>query len=143
MGRLDYEGRAALTDDGNTIVRWKNGSGTTSVRGTLADPSTSEDNAVRIASAGSEDVIGVFYESGIANGDDVWVATSGRVQMLLEDGVGAVRGQYLITSTTAGGRVEAVSSLPSLFQRDRKVGMATESVAAGTDVLVWGAFIIR
>ena len=108
-----------------------------SVKGTIVDASTGTDNAADIADTDSTDPIGVIYNSGVADGSEVWVVVAGIAQVLLEDTTASTRGNWVRTSSTTAGRADATTGSPpgADVKHWQEVGHCTETQGAGTDVL--------
>ena len=87
-----YTEKVRLTPEGGIAVRLTNKTGSASVKGTLCELSPSVDSAVVTVGANEPDVIGVMYESGIADGSDVWVVIQGVAEVLLKDTTASTRG---------------------------------------------------
>lgn len=130
-----------VDENGVTFVRMLNDTGLPSVLGEAVVASTSTDNAVELTGAAEPNPIGAMGEWGIADGQLVWVARMGPVQFLLEDGTASVHGNWVKTSDTDPGRVDATNANPpgggvaQLDEHVREVGHAVESQGSGTDVL--------
>ena len=90
-----------FTTEGGVYETYVNNTGT-SVKGTIVIASTSVDNGVDIAPANSISAIGIIYESGIANGNNVKVVVYGKAEVLLKNDVAATRGYWCGVSDTAG-----------------------------------------
>ena len=127
------------TGDGSSQCRLTNRTGAVSVKGTVVETSDAYDLAVKACGADEIDAIGVIMESGVADGDEVWVATSGIAQVLLEDGTAATRNYWVRTSTTQAGRADATTAAPpgAVLTHFGEVGHSLQNVAAGTDQLCW------
>lgn len=67
----------AWTSESGLAVQLINKTGAVSVKGEVVEPSDSVDNAVDKIVVDVPDPIGVFYESGIADGSLAWVVVSG------------------------------------------------------------------
>jgi hypothetical protein len=127
------------TPEGGMIERYINDTGASSVKGTVVEVARNAvDDAVDIAGTSSDDVIGVIYDDGVADGDFVWVVTQGKAQVLLEDGTIATRGFWVGTGLTTPGRADATSADPPGFvlRHFDEIGHCLETKGAGTDVLV-------
>ncbi len=85
----------------------------------------------------SGEFVGAMGESGIADGQPVWVARAGPVQFLLEDSTAATHGNWVQTSDSVAGRVDATNaSAPgAVIAHFQEVGHCVESKGSGTDVL--------
>lgn len=66
-----------LTPEGGLAVRRTNKTGSNSIQGYVVETDASIANAVDLVGVGDPDPIGVFYESGIADGEEAWVVVSG------------------------------------------------------------------
>ncbi len=125
--------------------RLLNKTGASSVLGTVVEASTTDDLAVGITGANDTQPIGVIGESGIADGELVWVANAGPAQCLLQDGTGTTSGHWARTSITTAGRVDATNPVPpgggtpELDRHMNEIGHSHEDKTSGTDVLcrVW------
>lgn len=82
--------KVLLTPLGGIAVQLINKSGAPSVKGYVVTPSDSVDSAVRLVVKDVPNPIGVFYESGIADGSLVWVVLHGIAEV------------YFVGSTTLG-----------------------------------------
>lgn len=65
------------TEDGGVAVRMINDTGASTVKGYVLQPSSSIDLGVKLIVKDIPNPIGVFYESGIADGQYTWVVVSG------------------------------------------------------------------
>ena len=70
------------TPEGGLAVRMINSTGAVSVKGTVVQASPTHDRGVYPIQQNIPDPIGVIYESGIADGKDVWVVISGIADVL-------------------------------------------------------------
>ncbi len=126
----------AITREGGFAQRYTNKTGAASVKGTAVEASASADNAVDIADVSDVEPIGFIYNSGIADGNDVWVVTNGKAQGLMENSSACVRGDWMGISDSAAGRLQCSTEPPATVKHDQECGHSVESVNAGTDVLV-------
>lgn len=124
------------TADGGNYLNLINQTGATSIKGTLITISSTLDNAVRISTDARSVVCGVIYEDGIANGSTVKVVVSGKAQVLLKNTIAAVHGDWVGISNVAGRAYTKTDPPTGNAEHDLQVGLALESKAAGTDVLV-------
>ena len=83
-------GKVWFTTTGGVAVKLTNKTGGDSVKGEVVTPSSTVDNAVSKIVVDVPDPIGVFYESGIADGSEAWVVVAGIADV------------YFIGSTTRG-----------------------------------------
>ena len=79
-----------ITVEGGMAVKLTNNTGAATVKGNVVTNSATTANAVVLAVDGEPDALGVFYESGIANGAAAWVVVSGIADV------------YFAASTTLG-----------------------------------------
>jgi hypothetical protein len=71
-----------FTPEGGLAVRMLNKTGGISVKGTVVACSSTTDNAVQKIAVDVPDPIGVIYDSGVADGEYVWVVKSGIAEVL-------------------------------------------------------------
>lgn len=133
-GRLPTSSGMGFTPEGGLYITYINGTGATSVKGTIVVCSSTQDNAVSIAPASSLMPIGVVYDNGIANGGNIKVVVLGKAQVLLINGTTSTRGYWCGVGTTAG-RMTQQSSPPSSATHNSQIGTALQSIASGTNVL--------
>lgn len=79
-----------VTPEGGTAILLTNKTGANSVKGEVVSVSPTFNNAVAKIIVNVPDPIGVFYESGIADGSEVWIVVSGIADV------------YFIGNTTRG-----------------------------------------
>jgi hypothetical protein len=139
--RMHYD---STTGERGTQIKITNRTGETSVKGKLVHPSSTNDNSVELVSAASPYTpCGVIYQSGIANGSDMWIWCPGStVEFLMENNDATTRQDWLRASDTTNGRVQssAVPTPPNADSHFAECGHALESNAGGTDQLVLGFF---
>lgn len=131
--------RFKITREGGFAIRLTNKTGAVSVKGTVITIATSADNAITLQT-NEFDAIGVIYEDGRADGEEVWVVVTGRAQVLLADTTACTRGNLFICSPV-DGRALAItnpgSGLPATETHFKEIGHCTETVSAGTSKLAW------
>lgn len=115
-------GVALLTKEGGHAFPSINGTGSTSVPGTLVIQSNSADETFEEVQAGNADCIGIVYNA-VADGEVGWVVHTGRGRVLLESGTGCSSGDSLGVSESENGRAVAGAD-------DNLIGIATETVDA-------------
>jgi len=134
--------KSKITPEGGFAELLVNKTGAASVVGKTVQIEATTDSAVDICDADGQEMIGAMYEAGIADGDDVWVVTAGRAQVLLKDATAGTRGYWVKTSDVAG-RVDATNAAPpggGVVQIDthmQECGHCMQTIGAGTDVLCW------
>ena len=129
--------KIGFTPDGGLAIRIVNGTGAPSIRGTVVAASPSADNKVHLQDD-EFDSVGVVYESGVADGDEMWVVVSGMAYIMLKDGEACTR-EFLAIASATTGRFEAIavpSVSPVVAEHFKEIGHTLESVAGGTSVLV-------
>lgn len=129
------------TPEGGIAFQFINKTGSASVKGTPVQAGTTLFNSINIVPSDDPDPIGVIYNSGIADGDLVWVVCFGKAQILLENGTASTFGNWARISATVAGRIDATLAGPpggTIIEIDnhfREIGHCLESVTAGTDKL--------
>lgn len=123
-----------ITAEGGYAVKLTNKTGAVSVKGYVVCLSSTLNNAVQKTVVDQPDAIGVVYESGVADGYEMWVVVSGIADVYF---IGSTTRKYLArTFITADGAsyvsgqaiAEAVPSLP--FATDKhfcEIGHILES----------------
>lgn len=143
ISMIQVGGKVAIGYDSTTgerglLVRAINGTGATSVKGTVVSRSTTVDEEI-VLQANEFDAIGVVAEGGIANGEECWIWKNGSVcQVLFKDGESATRGYLALASDTDGRalNIAVPSTNPTIGEHFKEIGHVCESAASGTDVLV-------
>lgn len=136
------DGNIGLTSIGGLAIKFVNKTGSNTVKGTIIEPSLTNDNAFAVIVAAAPDPLGVVFEDGIADGQLVWVIIQGIVDVLLEDTTASTRHNWCKVSDTQAGRVDATNAVPpsgGIVQADehfREIGHCLQSVGSGTDVLM-------
>jgi hypothetical protein len=121
-----------FTSEGGLAVLLTNKTGGASVKGRLVEDSATTDMAVDYTDAGSVDPIGVFYESGIADGDEAWIVVAGIAYVALGDNEATTRGNWVETHNAEAGYADATAASPAASPGHfEEIGHALESVAAG------------
>lgn len=117
--------KVKLTAEGGVAIKVTNKTGASSVKGYLVSSSTAVNNAVILTSVGVPDCIGVCYEAGVADGQDMWVVVSGIADVYFW--ANTVRGNFARigwdtdTGEAAGQAIsEAVPTTP--FATDKHFG---------------------
>ncbi|WMJ84813.1 hypothetical protein ACS3UN_05185 [Oscillospiraceae bacterium LTW-04] len=123
-----------FTSEGGIYETFINKIGANSVKGTIVIASTSVDNAVSIAPAGSSMPIGIIYESGIADGSAVKVVVYGKAQVLLAGGQSATHGNWCGVSNSVAGRMYQ-DITPRIVYHYQEIGHSIQTSSSGVDVL--------
>lgn len=128
-----------FTAEGGLAVRYLNGTGGASVKGTLVSASIADDSTV-IAQANTYDAIGAIYEGGIAAGLPVWVVVSGKAQVLYKNATASTCGNLAIADAVDGRASDIANpgdGLPGADTHFREIGHVLETKGGGTNVLVY------
>lgn len=125
-----------FTPEGGDAIKLINKTGGASVKGNVVAIDTTTDNAVKLVPANGDMPMGVIYNAGVADGDEVWVVRAGRAQVLMKNTVSAVHGYVAYVSSTAG-RADNAATIPDTTTHWREIGHPMESVAGGTNVLAY------
>lgn len=118
-----------MTDEGGIARQLINKTGAPSVKGQAVNLSPSYDDSY-ITATDTLMVVGFVYESGIADGQPVWVVQSGVADVLLQDGFEAMRGGWARLSATTPGRM-IVQSSPGYERVPASVTYAAGSTFSG------------
>jgi len=139
IGGVVAIGYDPTTGERGILTRGINRTGHTSVKGELVSCSTSADDEY-ILQGNEYDTVAVVAESGIAEGEEMWMWKPGsRAQVLLKDTTAATRGQILIAADTDGraiGIANPGGGLPGTDTHFKECGHILQSKSAGTNVLV-------
>ena len=125
---------AKITSIGGTAVKLTNKTGANSVAGQLVKPDTATNDAVILTAADDLEIIGVFLDSGVADGSEAWVVISGIADVAMEDNTAATRGNWVRSSITEAGYCDATNNdAPQPINQTHfaEVGHCIETVAAG------------
>lgn len=76
-GLINISDKTAINSDGGIMVKLINKTGANTVKGEVVHANSGLDNSVIKIVINVPDPIGVFYESGIADGQEAWVVISG------------------------------------------------------------------
>lgn len=77
--------KTRITPEGGIAVKLTNKTGSASIKGYCVTASDDFDNAVQLVPIGDPDCMGIVYESGIADGDEMWVITNGIAEVYFWD----------------------------------------------------------
>lgn len=94
-------GGAKLTPEGGFAIWVINDTGGVSVKGHIVEPSSAVDNGVQLTTDDDFDPVGIIYESGIDDGDGMWVIVSGIADVLY--GTTVTRATFSRVPVTADG----------------------------------------
>lgn len=71
------EDRVLFTDEGGLAIKLVNRTGAPTVKGYCVTTSDAVENSVKLVPVNVPNCIGVFYESGVADGEEAWVVIAG------------------------------------------------------------------
>lgn len=120
--------KVGFTSIGGVAIKLTNRSLGNSVEGELVEASGVNENAVALAGTSDAFVIGVFYESGVAVGDEAWIVVSG-IAEVRANGDGFAQGDRLGASASDAGRADTMNS-PGSPRHFDEIGHAIETAGA-------------
>lgn len=132
-GLIGYLSEKLYTPEQGLVVELINKTGAPSVKGSVVEASTLVDGAFALQD-NKDDAMGIVYDDGIADGDVCRVITSGIADVLLNDGAGATRGDWIGCHAT-DGRAYANGPPPAATIHFEEIGHCLQTVAGGVDVL--------
>lgn len=91
--------KVKLTEEGGIAILLTNKTGAPSVKGYCVTTNEGQNNSVKLVPVNVPNCIGVFYDSGIADGAEAWVVVSGIAEVYFWDST--TRGQLARTGLTA------------------------------------------
>lgn len=118
---LDVNAKSGHTSIGGIAIKLTNKTGANTVEGHLVSASSSTAEAFDVAISNSDEVIGIVYESGVADGSEAWIVVSG-FAMVRVDGGGAALNDRLVSSVTSG--ITTVNNIPAVAVHFQEVGHA-------------------
>lgn len=127
-----------MTPEGGLAVRYTNGTGATSVKGTLVSPSTANPDTVD-GQTSTFDAIGAVYENGVPDGAPVWVVCYGKADVLVDDNNAGSPGDWCRASATHGRGL--IATAPAgigavvAAEHFKEIGHLVQTCASGTDQL--------
>lgn len=119
-----------ITLIGGYAIKLTNKTGGNSVAGDIVIASAGTADAVDLAGANELDAIGVFLDSGIADGSEAWVVIAGIADVHMDAG-GCALGDRIITSATAGRG--DVNNAPAVATHFQEIGHTVEAAAANAN----------
>lgn len=116
---------------GGRAIKLTNKTGAATVKGQQVKTDTANDDAVILTAVSDDECIGVFLDSGVADGSEAWVVTSGIADVAFQDNTAAASGDWVGTSTSDAGYAVGQVSPPAAPRHFEEVAHCTETVAAG------------
>ena len=141
-------GRFRINPQGSFDLLLENKTGAPSVLGTIVSIATLNDFAVRINPAQRIGITMVVQDQGIADGSSIWCTIHGICRVLLADGTGTTRGNWVRRHATIDGRADGTAAdppdggNPEVYPTSTRkhllgMGRALETVSGGTNKLAW------
>lgn len=109
---IDY-GNVMFTSEGGLAILLTNKTGAASVKGNCVTPNEGQNNTVKLVPVNVPNCIGVFYESGIADGMKAWIVIAGIADVYFSGS--ATRGHLARTGLTADVGEVAGQALSEAF----------------------------
>ena len=129
---IEVEGKSKLTSIGGFAIKLTNKTGSNTVAGQLVKADTANNDAVILTAAADMECIGVFLDSGIADGSEAWVVISGIADVAMEDNTAATAGNWVEVGNSEAGYANAESASPAAAPRHfDEIGHCIETVSAG------------
>lgn len=131
---LDVKAKSGMSAIGGICIKLTNKTGANSVAGQLLKADTATNDAVILTAADELENVGVFLDSGVADGSEAWVVISGIADVAMEDNTAATRGNWVRSSSSEAGYSDATNATPpspASFTHFAEIGHCIESVAAG------------
>ena len=129
------------TPEGGSAEFHINKTGSGSIGGQVVRYGTTEESVITTAATEFQ-MIGVVYNASwnvdVADGSEIAIVTEGEVDALLEDGTGSTAGNWVKTSDTQAGRVDATILAPSggtigeLQEHMREAGHCEQTVVGAS-----------
>ncbi len=76
-----------FTIEGGLAIKLINKTGAVSIKGTIMEAEGTTDRGCELSGIDDPDPMGIMYDAGIADGDEVWVVVSGIAQVLYSTAV--------------------------------------------------------
>ena len=132
-GNVNAANKIQMTSVGGQAIKLTNKTGANSVAGEVVKASTVTADAVALAGANELMAMGVFLETGIADGAEAWVVEGGIAELRMDAG-GCALGDRIITSATAGRGT--TSNTPAVAVHFQEIGHAVQAAGANANARV-------
>lgn len=125
-----FDSKVKITPIGGIAIKLTNKTGGNTIAGQLARSDTATDDGVILTGITDTECIGIFLDSGIGNNTETWIVVAGIADVIFDDNVTAVHGNWVGTGAEAGyARTQASpAAAPQHFD---EIGHCIESVTAG------------
>jgi len=131
---------ARITPEGGLAVKLINKTGAASVKGSLvsSNPAVGSLAGSVVLQSNEFDTIGVFYDSGVPDGNNAWVVVSGLADVLWKNSTGSTKGNVAIADAVDGraSDIAVPSTSPAAAEHFKEIGHVLETKSGGTDILV-------
>jgi hypothetical protein len=134
---VDVQELQARIPEGFGFAEWYvNKTGAPTVKGSVVECGVPHEDAVQLSHADSKITLGVLLDDGVQDGAPCRVVVSGRVHVLLKNGVSTLPGYCMFVNDVVG-RADASVEPPviSVPEVCKLLGTALETVAGGIDKL--------
>jgi hypothetical protein len=125
-----FNNKIKVTDLGGIAVKLTNKTGGLSVAGEAVKTDTVLDDSVVLVAANGDEIIGLFLDDGIADGQEAWVVIAG-ISLVKADPNGYSKGDRIVISTTTNGRGVA-NNAPAVAAHFTEIGHALQDAAANS-----------
>ena len=122
--------KVKITTTGGYAVLLTNKTGANSVAGEVVKVDTVVGDAVILTGISDTLPVGMFLDSGIADGSEAWVVVAGIAEIRMDAG-GCAIGDRIITSATAGRGL--VNNAPAVAAHFQELGHAVQAAAANAN----------
>jgi hypothetical protein len=130
-----------FTAEGGRYLTMTNKTGAPSVKGSIVSTSSTTTGGFQLSASPYYDPVGIVYENGIADGSPCKIVIDGIADVLVKDGTGATRKNWVGPSDVAGRANASATDPPGggiseLQEHFKEIGHAQETKGSGTNVLV-------
>ncbi len=123
--------KSGHTSIGGFAIKLTNKTGANTVQGNLVRADTATDDAFILTAAADDEYFGVILEAGVADGSEAWIVIHGIADVLFDDNVAAVRGNWVGTGQAGLARTQAAPPALGVAAHFEEVGHSIENVTAG------------
>jgi len=124
-----------ITPEGGLAIPMTNKLGYASIKGEIVEQSYTYDKSIQISHSNEDHPIGVVYNSGIPDGEIVYVVISGIADVLFKDTVAPSTQMIHVYQSNVSGRADGSIGSVNTARHWGEIGHCLESKSAGTDVL--------